>query len=374
VTKLRITVGNLQLDVGQSSMEKYLTNLFKSPTKLIELRKLGEGFHNAGFLVVVRVEGRERRFVMRIVRGDTGWGHDYLGDRSAVLLLQHRLFNTCPEGTCCRSFDVAGIRGDGSIASVGDTVEFFNLVEEVKEAEGKSYVDDLFRIARTDNSTDNDIVRCRKAAEFLVKLHSMKMRNDILYKRHIRDLIGHGEMLMGVIDTYPDLRQLDFTTPEEIAEIEMKAVLWRNRIKHMGHRLCRIHGDYHPFGNIRFKPDNSMVALDLSREEYGEPADDISALTMNYLFVSVWQTGRLVDSLRRLTEVFFKTYMEKTDDEELLRVIAPFYAFRGFVVAHPLYYPELSSSQRRTIVNFIRNVLDSEVFNFKEIHVYLKDS
>ena len=116
-----------------------------------------------------------------------------------------------------------------------------------------------------------------------------------------------------------------------------------------------------------------MVALDLSREEYGEPADDISALTMNYVFVSVWQTGRFVDSLRRLIEIFFETYMAETGDEELVRVIAPFYAFRGFVVAHPLYYPELISSQRRTIVNFIRNVLDSEEFNFKEIHSYLKD-
>jgi len=373
VSKLRIAVGNLQLDVNQQFMEKYLTDLFNSHTELIGLRKLGEGFHNAGFLVTVKVEGAERRLVMRIVRSDTGWGHDYLGDRCAVLLLQHRLFNTAPEGSCCRSFDVAGIQPDGSIASIGETVEFFHLVEEVTEAEGRPYVDDLFRIAQTDSLTDNDIARCRNASEFLVKLHSIKVRNDILYKRHIRDLVGHGEMLMGVIDTYPDLTRLDFITPEEIAEVEMKAVLWRNRIKHMGHRLSRIHGDFHPFGNIRFKQDNSMVALDLSREEYGEPADDISALTMNYVFVSVWQTGRLVDSLRRLIEIFFETYMAESGDEEIVRVIAPFYAFRGFVVAHPLYYPELISSQRRTIVNFIRNALDSEEFNFKEIRSYLKD-
>jgi len=354
-------------------MERYLAGLFNSPTELVDLRKLGEGFHNAGFLLVVRVAGAERRLVMRIVRGDTGWGHDYLGDRCAVLLLQHKLFNTAPKESCCSSFDVAGIQPDGSIVSIGNTIEFFNLVEEITEAEGKPYVEDLFRIAKADSLTDNDVARCCKAAEFLVELHSMKLRNDILYKRHIRDLIGHGEMLMGVVDTYPDLAELDFTTPEEISEIEMKAVLWRNKIKHMGHRLSRIHGDYHPFGNIRFKQDNSMVALDLSREEYGEPADDISALTMNYVFVSLWQAGRLVDSLRRLTEIFFETYLERTGDEELLRVIAPFYAFRGFVVAHPLYYPELASSQRRTIVNFIRNVLDSEEFNLKEIHSYLKD-
>jgi hypothetical protein len=79
---------------------------------------------------------------------------------------------------------------------------------------------------------------------YLARLHSEKKDNPVLYRRHIRDLIGHGEMLMGVIDTYPDIRTLDFTTPEEIERIETEAVKWRNKIKFKSHRLSRIHGDF----------------------------------------------------------------------------------------------------------------------------------
>jgi len=97
-----IQIGSSKLYIEDSKMEKYLTDLYNAPTKLLDFKKLGEGFHNAGFLLRFMAGKEEKRLVMRIVRGDTGWGHDYLGDRAAVLLLQHHLFNTAPEKTCCR--------------------------------------------------------------------------------------------------------------------------------------------------------------------------------------------------------------------------------------------------------------------------------
>lgn len=366
-----IHVGSSRLYFENSEMEKYLSGLYNVPVKLMDYRKLGEGFHNAGFLLRFMAGEDEKRLVMRVVRGDTGWGHDYLGDRAAVLLLQHRLFNTAPEKTCCRSVDVACITRKGNVVSVGDSVEFFNLVEEVTETDGRAYVEDLFEIVKRRSLTDRDRRRCLIIADYLVNLHSVKKKNDLLYMRHIRDLIGHGEMLMGVIDTYPKPENLNFTSREEIAEIERKAVTWRNKIKYMTHRLSRIHGDYHPFGNIRFREDDSMMALDLAREEFGEPADDVSALTINYLFLSLWKLGDYVQPFKELMETFYERYLDKTGDEEILRVIAPFYAFRGLVVAHPLYYPEMENDKRRKIFNFINNVLDAEEFDPKHIKSYL---
>lgn len=178
-------------------------------------------------------------------------------------------------------------------------------------------------------------------------------------------------MLMGVIDTYPKPKTLDFTSQEEITEIERKAVTWRNKIKYLAHRLSRIHGDYHPFGNIRFREDDTMMALDWAREKFGEPADDVSALTINYLFFSLWHYGAYLDPFKELMETFYQRYIEKTGDKEILKVIAPFYAFRGLVVAHPLYYPDMETEKRRTVFNFINNVLDAEEFNLKQIEAYL---
>ena len=115
-----------------------------------------------------------------------------------------------------------------------------------------------------------------------------------------------------------------------------------------------------------------MMALDLAREEFGEPADDVSTLTINYLFVSIWQFGDYIQPFKELTETFYRRYLDRTGDEEILRVIAPFYAFRGLVVAHPLYYPEMENEKRRKIFTFINNVLESEEFDPKEVKSYLE--
>lgn len=369
---MKIQVGSASYDMDSRQIESYLQTVLGYPVNLISVEKLGEGFHNAGFLVVFSNGHKTGRVVMRIVRGDTGWGHDYLGDRCAVLLLQHRLIRLAPRGTCTNSYDVAALMQDGSIRSIGDSVEFLHFMEEVKESENPSYSQDLFRISETVTISDNDKIRAKEIADYLSGLHSTKNPSSILYKRHIRDLIGHGEMLMGVIDTYPDPENLEFTSIEELERIEIEAVRWRNKIKYLFHRCSRIHGDIHPFGNVRFTNENSMLALDLSREEFGEPADDVTSMSINYIFFSIWKHGRLIPAFRELFEVFLNRYLEKTGDTEILKVMAPFYAFRGMVVAHPQYYPDLEIRSRRKIFNFVINVLGEEMFDPAKVESYLE--
>jgi hypothetical protein len=259
------------------------------------------------------------------------------------------------------------------VISIGDSVEFFHVVEEVTETDGRPYAEDLVEIADRGALTEKDRRRCLASADYLIDLHASKKTDQRLYMRHIRDLIGHGEMLMGVIDTYPHPDTLTFTSTAELTAIERSAVTWRNKIKYKTHRLSRIHGDYHPFGNIRFCEDDSILALDLAREEYGEPADDVAALTINYIFMSLWHHGEYSSPFKALMDTFYRRYLEKTKDEEILRVIAPFYAFRGLVVTHPHYYPNLGNEKRIKMFNFIKNVLDTDEFDPTKVPLYLRD-
>lgn len=372
IMNLSFQVGSASYEIKPETLETYFSQSLNRQVKLVSSKKLGEGFHNAGFLIVLSTDSDTRRVIMRVVRGDTGWGHDYLSDRCGVLLLQHKLFEMAPPGTCSKSLDVAALMTDGSVRSLGDSVEFLHFVEEVQDSEWPPYSSDLFKVSERGSLTDNDRVRVRAIADYLVSLHSTKKPDANLYMRHIRDLIGHGEMLMGVIDTYPHPSKLDFTSARELERIETEAVRWRNRVKYLSHRCSRIHGDIHPFGNVRFKEDNSMLALDLSREEFGEPADDLTGMSINYLFFSIWKHGELIQPFKELFETFLDRYLEKTKDTEILKVMAPFYAFRGAVVAHPLYYPELQSERRRKIFNFILNVLSQEQFNPGKVESYLE--
>ncbi|MEM2942432.1 MAG: aminoglycoside phosphotransferase family protein [Candidatus Bathyarchaeia archaeon] len=366
-------VGNACYVVDSEMLEAYFSQILDRQVKLASLSKLGEGFHNAGFLITLLIEGEARSVVMRVVRGDTGWGHDYLSDRCGVLLLQHRLFKMAPPGTCPGSLDVAALMADGSLRSIGDSIEFLHFVEEVPDSEWVPYSSDLLKISERGFVTEGDRARVRVIVDYLAKLHATKKPDRNLYMRHIRDLIGHGEMLMGVIDTYPDPGRLGFTSEEELERIETESVRWRNRIKNRYDRCSRIHGDIHPFGNVRFREDGSMLALDLSREEFGEPADDLAGMSINYLFFSIWKHGGLVKPFKDLFEMFISRYLEKTEDKEILEVIAPFYAFRGVVVAHPLYYPELKDSSRRKVFNFIMNVLSEDRFDPERVEEYLEN-
>ncbi|MBS7626423.1 aminoglycoside phosphotransferase family protein [Candidatus Bathyarchaeota archaeon] len=369
---MNLPVGSTVIEIDDLEIEKYLSCLFGAHVKLLSVEKLGEGFHNAGFLVTFEVDGGSRRIMMRIVRGDTGWGHDYPSDRCSVLLLQHRLARSAPPGTCPTSYDVAALMVDGSIRSIGDSTEFLHFLEEVPESAGEPYSKDLFNISERGKLTDADRLRVKLIADYLANLHSIKNPNPNLYMRHLRDLIGHGEMLMGVIDTYPNLDTLDFTSKREIENIEVEVVRWRNRIKYLSHRCSRIHGDMHPFGNVRFRNDNSILTLDRSREEFGEPADDITSMSINYIFFSVWRHGRLTHPFKELFKLFLERYLDKTGDYEIFKVMAPFYAFRGLVVAHPIYYPDLESDKRRKILKFIINVLNEERFEIDRLEDYLE--
>ena len=131
------------------------------------------------------------------------------------------------------------------------------------------------------------------------------------------------------------------------------------------------HGDFHPW-NIMFREGADFTVLDRSRGEWGEAADDVSSITMNYLFYSLQKYGKLAGPFLEMYELFFDNYLERTGDRELLEVIQPFYVFRSLVVASPIWYPNLDPGVRKKLFNFINNILDSDVFDYQDVNSYLQ--
>jgi aminoglycoside phosphotransferase family enzyme len=191
-----------------------------------------------------------------------------------------------------------------------------------------------------------------------------------LYVRRIRELVGHSECIFGLTDSYPTGNE--FISNDELKAIEKECIDWRWKLKERTDRLCQVHGDFHPW-NVMFREGTDFTALDRSRGEWGEAADDITAMTINYLFFGLLKTeGRELDrGFKSLFDLFFATYLEKTGDYELLEVIQPFFVFRGLVVASPVWYPHISLETRRKLFNFIRNVLDAEKFDYNGVGKYL---
>jgi hypothetical protein len=205
-------------------------------------------------------------------------------------------------------------------------------------------------------------------SDYLVEIHKVKRDAPWSYVRRARELIGHGECIMGLLDSYPP--ELDSIKESHLIGVERDCVVWRWRLKRKAHRLSQVHGDFHPW-NVMFRNGTDFTVLDRSRGEWGEPADDMAAMTINYLFYSLQKYGELTGVFERLFTLFWENYLRKTDDQEIFEVIQPFYAWRGLVVASPIWYPTLNKDVRTKLLNFVRNVLHFETFDLKYVNTYL---
>lgn len=166
---------------------------------------------------------------------------------------------------------------------------------------------------------------------------------------------------MGILDSYP--HPYPFLPPDVCEEIERGAVGWRWRLRPRVHRLSRVHGDFHPW-NILFREGTDFSLLDRSRGEWGEPADDVSALAINYLFFALRrrEAARPPAPLLGLFRAFLDAYLEASRDAEILEVLPPFLAFRALVIAHPRWYPALAPGTRTALVAFARRSIASAAF------------
>ncbi len=354
--------------INEAALKTYLKKKFN--VAHVDIRKLGSGVQGSGFLVEMDTAEGIKSYVLKDLIPE-GLGHDYPSDRAAVFLLDLDEYKNLPKHV--KAIDVLAEKENGSIISIGGGNEYYLLMEQGK---GRDYFHDLNEFSGKDRLGVSDIRKIESMTSYLAEIHSVKKDSRTLYRRKIRDTIGHGECLMGVLDTYPD----GTLSYREMAEIEKKTVEWRARLKPEYKRLCRIHGDFHP-GNIWFTSKETgklgngetidFILLDRSRGPWGEPADDVTALTINYIFFSVKHHGKVKGPYLEGLKLFFDDYARQTGDSDIYSVVQLFYAFRGVVVANPVFYPELTSEQRGMIFRFINNVLDSERFEVEKVNEYL---
>jgi len=356
----------MSLELEEKAVIKYLSKLFHPPISVSTFKKLGVGVLGVAYLIEFESSGEKKRLVLKTL-SSKGFGQDFPADRANTLIYAHSVYNKLSNHV--RSYDTGAILHDGSLISVGNAEEFFILMDFVS---GEEYAKDLDRIRGISTLRALDIERAKILAEYEAKIHSTKKEDPTLYVRRIRDLVGRGDCITGIIDTYPkDERTYSFTSDEEFKAIEKKSIEWRWKIKDKTHRLCQVHGDIHPF-NILWQSDHAFILLDRSRGEWGEAADDVSCLSINYLFWSLMAYGRLTGPFEKLFDIFIRRYMDLTKDEEMLEVIQPFYAFRSLVIAHPIFYPKVSVENRRRIFNFMNSILETEKFDYREVNSYIK--
>ena len=355
-----------------TAIDDYIKDVFGSDANVVQVSELGhpteelKGFgYGRPYQITFSLDGVLKSVVLSSMRREGGFGHDHFSDRAQILIWQHATFGSLPRHV--RAFDVGYFTRDGSMRSARDADEYFILMDLVT---GTEYFHDLNTVRDSDTLTDLDVARAEALSNYLVAIHGVKRDEPVIYTRRIRELIGHGELIMGLIDSYPN--SFDAFSQDDFRLLEKRCIDWRYALKDRAHRLCVVHGDYHPW-NIMFRDGTDFTVLDRSRGEFGEAADDVTSLSVNYLFYSIQKYGKLAREFKTLFDSFMRNYLQETQDHELLEIIQPFYAFRGLVVASPIWYPNIDQQVRQRLFNFVRNVLEVETFDYRNVNALLKD-
>ncbi|OIO65812.1 hypothetical protein AUJ68_02010 [Candidatus Woesearchaeota archaeon CG1_02_57_44] len=350
----------------KKAVEAFIASCEGKPAALTGLDKLGEGWHGIGWMATYTIlEDRaapEKKVVIRAIRPE-GFGHDFASDRAGSLLLQDALSRVVPGHI--RSIGVGALSAQGIVRVPADA----EFVQAVEVATGATYGSRFNTLTASPAELDES----RRLAQYLLDLHSKKAtlpepQARSTYKRVLRDCMGHGEMLMGVLDTYPK-ESLAWLTGKERAQLLYHAELLRQKLEDNHARLCRVHGDFHQHNIMLSEPsandpaDNGITLLDASRFIWGEPADDVICMGINYLHQAIRTTGRFTGPYRELFDEFYNTYVEASHDKAIEQVIPLFFAFRSVVVAHPVFIPDQSDDVRRTMVMLALGLLKEGRFS-----------
>jgi aminoglycoside phosphotransferase (APT) family kinase protein len=341
----------------------YLMEQFGPGAALKGMERRGKGTHGTGYLLRFTLPGEERELILKSL-SPSGFGHDHYSDRAQVLLLAQSNYNEMDKHV--QALDVVG-DSPGRLISLREAREFFIFMEK---AQGTEYFKDLDTVLEQGRLDRRNRERAQELARFAAGVHQKKYTGDeakTLYRRRIRDLIGHGECIMGIIDAYDGA---DFTSDAELVEYAEKALPWWGGIRNRAERLCEVHGDFHP-GNIWFE-ERDFVLLDRARGTWGEPADDVSCLGANYIYYAIKERDSFNGPFAELFHIFTETYVDETRDYGFFDVAPPFFAFRVLVIAHPKFYPHDGPEIKRRLLNFGLSVLEDDKFHVDRINDYLR--
>jgi len=370
------------LPKDKNEWQNFLSKTLGKEIKLLNYQPLRreegyEGGLGTPYVITFETDGVVEEVVVKT--SGTSFGREHPEDRFKDSVGSFRTSSVLPRHV--EVFGLGSVTKDGKLINLKDASESFVVMKMIK---GTPYIDYLTNILKTKKISEDDLRAAEVLSNYLVDIHGNKNESknaSSLYRRHIRCVVGGDEGIPGVVDHL--YRDLDDKTVKEkfgfdkkklmnrISGIEKKSVEIGHAIKNIGGRCSLKHGDFHPWGNVIYQAyPEAFTLIDLSRGEWGEPADDLTSMWINYVDHALLDEGRYDGNFKKIGDKFMENYLKKTGDYQVLETAPPFIAWRGLVIANPSWYPNKSREVRNKIFNMIENVLDAKELNYKDVNSY----
>lgn len=363
------------IELTFESIERYLQEALGGDVRLKGLGDIGsldeQGIKDFGYgkplLARWERDGEPGEAVLSVMRGDR-YGHQDYWDRARVVMFQYETSARMPRHV--RPVGMGYVDADGRMVPVSGVREFFIVNEKLR---GSDYFLELERI-RGGDFREADLELAKDFARWLAGVHAVKKDDPDRYIRRIRNLVGDCECIFGIADGYP--HPYGEFPVERFKALEKRLVDWRWKLRGYTHRLAEVHGDFHPW-NVLVHTDDAgrfeFSVLDRSRGVWGDPVGDVATMSMNYALYGLLDgKAKLEGPFLELYTAFWETWLAETGDREALDVVAPFYVFRGLVVASPEWYPGHTLEVRRGLFRFVENVLEDGRFDYSDFNRYMR--
>jgi len=303
----------------------------KFPNKKIKnIDLLGEGLVAEAYKV--EFIGNIKPLVVRKTKNTNGgMSKDYNSDKVGYFLLQH----TCASNHInhCKSYGISFKDFKGEIFNLDTIKDTYQVIDYVS---GKEFFE---TITNLEEKFDLVTPYLDKIIDYLVQLHSIKpdfnkQKTNNLYNRHLKDVIG-SEVFLDVLDAWSE--NDDLVTLKIKEKVNSKLFILREQYKNNYKRCSRIHADLH-FGNIFFNMKKELTVLDSARNPWGEPADDLICLLINFDYISIKKHKEITSYYENIKQYILKRYLEKTKDSDIKNYFDLFYILRLFILLNPNFF------------------------------------
>jgi hypothetical protein len=242
---------------------------------------------------------------------------------------------------------------DEKLASLPDVTPII-IMEEAKHDD---YFSDLSAISKQQKLEARDIKRIKIIAQQLAHIHSKRSPSEH-YFRYLKDWFG-----FGILELTNELDGI--CTDDEIKNLKYLFIDWEHFLAKHPQRCRRIHGELFP-GTIKFSPQDEFITYDMRRIGAGEPADDVGSLVYNYLFHSIVNHKTILPCFAEAAELFLKTYIEESHDNDIVRFLPVFMAYRCLICIHPNILP-ISLETKKSLKKLLYVLLEQSHVNIKAL-------